>query len=874
MNFFRPFSLLQIFSSLLLVGALFLFISMAINAYVLGSHSYTEALDASFAQKTNLAQQAMNNEIERLDRTISFWATHPKIADNIKTSNWRAISQLINNTTQQDELLTLDLFYITDLNKTILDDQSSPFYLSKLLFREIIRNEGKSQTFLFQEEHGPQFIYFKKEKIVHPDSQEVIAYLYGGISLNHWLELIGNITTITQSKATALYSPLSSKPIISTIDATTEQQISRQLSKLTNGTTRLTDLALHLAPLQLGEKNSLKLLLIEETSAYRYLQRRYLISAILWLVTILLFSGTMIGLLHRVLSKSLNQLLSLTQIHHKDKERQPFSPTFIREFNTIGRTIDEMLHTIRQNESVFKTIFDHSLQFKGLLSSDGSVIAANKHSLENQKIELKDIKGKKFWATPWWAHSADLQQKVKQAIDKAKLGQTSQFEAIHQAPDGQMTQVLFTLNPVKDELGNTILMIPEGLDITTVKQAENILSKHNQDLERQVEVRTKEQSELIEKLKQTNKQVALITAAIESSNEAVIIVGDQGSVLYYNHAFANIFKPAGESISSIFEIFPERAHIQRKVDELKNGGTWIEKLSTRVANGSTQDFLLNANLIKEDSGETHGRGSIVMVFSDLTALVKTEEKLHQAELDRYIAINANRAKSSFLANMSHELRTPLHCISSFTNLAHKKLHASDYTKISGYLDTVTECTHELSDLIDQLLLLSSLEAGLIHYTMRQYSIDALLDEVKKHFEKKLESKKLNFSYRSNNAAVRAYFDSHHMVHVFHGLMANAIKYSSPMTSIDVVVDDYWENDRLYTIVSFKNTGLPIPKEELEIIFSDFNKQSTEKTNAGGTGLGLSICRRIIEDHKGKIWATSSAEGLTEICMLLPKNIEE
>lgn len=305
---------------------------------------------------------------------------------------------------------------------------------------------------------------------------------------------------------------------------------------------------------------------------------------------------------------------------------------------------------------------------------------------------------------------------------------------------------------------------------------------------------------------------------------------------------------------------------------LINGVEWVEKISIRLPSHKQIDLLLNANMVNPENEKNK---TIIMTFTDLTKLVETEEKLQQSEMEKYIAINSNRAKSAFLANMSHKLRTPLHCITSFTGLAHKKVKQNELLKVSSYLDTVSECTGELSELIDQLLLLSSLEAGLIHYTKRQYSIDVLMEDIQKHFKGKLEAKNLSLNYHSNNPSIKAYFDSHHMIQVFNGLLSNAIKYATANSSIEIVVDDYSENGVLYTIVSFKNMGLAIPQSELELIFSS-NTISTNdgKTGTGGMGIGLSICRKIIEDHEGRIWASSSVEGLTEICMILPKYIDE
>ncbi len=66
----------------------------------------------------------------------------------------------------------------------------------------------------------------------------------------------------------------------------------------------------------------------------------------------------------------------------------------------------------------------------------------------------------------------------------------------------------------------------------------------------------------------------------------------------------------------------------------------------------------------------------------------------------------------------------------------------------------------------------------------------------------------------------------------------------------------------HLLTTLKNKGISIPPEELITVFDPFSQSSHTKTGAGGTGLGLAICKKIIEDHNGKIWADDNPEGAT------------
>lgn len=869
MRLVKPLSVLQIFATLIISSSLMIFLTLAVNSYFLGSKAYDEALSQSFEQKAYLTQQMLNSGIEKLDHTLGYWASHKELSTLVRERSERKIRSMLNDQILDSEILSLDLFYISTLTQDLIIDASSPFYLSKLIYKKITQSDEESDSFLFQEEGGPHLILFRRIGIIDPASKELVAYIYGGVVINHWLDFINQIAESTKSSDIVLF--VNHIPIISTNGQSLKYAPNIDHRSIhTNKIYKKDQFAYCYTRLKFGATNLVEILFTDDLSHLSYLQKRYLFVGFIWFLLIALLTLITIMVINKLLKTSLSQLIELTQTFQKKSELTTYTPTSIREFNTIGRAIEEMVKTIRQNERVFHTIFDHSAQFMGLLTADGTLVACNKTSLDNQGITIDEVRGKKYWNTPWWKHSPELQLKLRISVDEVRNGTTVQFEATHIDTNGKEISILFSLKPVIDDSGKVVLIIPEGQDITDMKAAEKLLRQHNQELEQEVNQRTQELTQSLTKLKETHRQIEQVTSAVEVSSDGIVIISTQGEIHYYNKAFSNFFEISDNMSKSIFEIFPERSHYQHKMNELLNGTEWVEKLSLHLHSGKNLELLLNANIINSSSDN---KKRLIMTFTDLTRLVETEEKLHQSEVEKYIAINSNKAKSSFLANMSHELRTPLHCITSFTGLAHKKLQVNDYAKVNSYLDTVSECTSELTDLIDQLLLLSSLEAGLINYTKRQYSIDILIQEVEKNFAKKLEAKKIKVVYTSNNPTVKANFDSHHILHVFNGLLSNAIKYATPETDIVISVDDYIEKDHHYTIVSFKNKGTQIPQNELGMMFSSFNQNTLSKSNSAGTGLGLSICRKIVEDHDGRIWATSSPEGLTEICLILPKFIE-
>lgn len=125
--------------------------------------------------------------------------------------------------------------------------------------------------------------------------------------------------------------------------------------------------------------------------------------------------------------------------------------------------------------NILRAVFDQSVQFIGLMTLDGKLIDANRTAIKFAGAKEEDVIGKFFWETPWWIHSKELQEKLKEATKKAGQGEAVRFEATHPGPDGKLHNIDFSLKPVRDEKDKVIYLIPEGRDITEIKKIEEEL---------------------------------------------------------------------------------------------------------------------------------------------------------------------------------------------------------------------------------------------------------------------------------------------------------------------------------------------------------------------------------------------------------------
>lgn len=146
----------------------------------------------------------------------------------------------------------------------------------------------------------------------------------------------------------------------------------------------------------------------------------------------------------------------------------------VSSFAEINTLVDTQ-RRLAESERRFRAIFDHTFEFIGLLDVDGRLIEVNATALNFIGKELADVVGQHFADTPWWTHSPEDQAKLHDGIRRACSGEFVRFETTHTDSDGSVATIDFSLRAVRDADGKVIFLIPEGRDITHLKQAEDAL---------------------------------------------------------------------------------------------------------------------------------------------------------------------------------------------------------------------------------------------------------------------------------------------------------------------------------------------------------------------------------------------------------------
>src|SRR5574337_890212 len=241
------------------------------------------------------------------------------------------------------------------------------------------------------------------------------------------------------------------------------------------------------------------------------------------------------------------------------------------------------------------------------------------------------------------------------------------------------------------------------------------------------------------------------------------------------------------------------------------------------------------------------------------------ERTSQLEESNRELARASRHKSEFLANMSHELRTPLNAILGFTELIIDGVYGKVPDELGESIQDIHINGRHLLRLINDVLDLSKIEAGQMWLNPGEYSIQSLIDSVISATRSLATEKQLELVGRVEANLPVVGGDSKRMTQVLMNLVGNAIKFTSAGGCVTITASRVRSGQGEtgsahrgeFIEVAVADTGIGIPAEELENIFSEFRQVDSSITREHGrSGLGISIAKRLGEMHEGSIWAES------------------
>ena len=218
-----------------------------------------------------------------------------------------------------------------------------------------------------------------------------------------------------------------------------------------------------------------------------------------------------------------------------------------------------------------------------------------------------------------------------------------------------------------------------------------------------------------------------------------------------------------------------------------------------------------------------------------------------------------RMKDEFIAVVSHELRTPLTSLHSALKILATGRLGSLSRDGKQMLEIADDNTERLVRLVNNVLDLQRIESGEVKMEKQICNVSALMIQATESMQPMAQQQGVVLAVKPID--IKILVDSDYIVQALTNLLSNAIKFSTTDGTVWLTAESKSNTEVLFSV---RDQGQGIPSDKLESIFERFQQvDSSDSRRKGGTGLGLTICRKIIEQHEGKIWAESTlGEGST------------
>ena len=303
---------------------------------------------------------------------------------------------------------------------------------------------------------------------------------------------------------------------------------------------------------------------------------------------------------------------------------------------------------------------------------------------------------------------------------------------------------------------------------------------------------------------------------------------------------------------------------------LKTDHKIVGVLLLRIEEG--QYCTSSANRLGKEDGVSTSQGVFLSAFLEQAVVLIERDRLRHESLNVKILQKTDSLRAALLSSVSHDLRTPLSTIkTSVTSLLAKGVQWDDEARRSFASAIERECDR-LNSLVENLLDMSRIEAGVLQLEKMWYPLDELIRDVLARMSTRLRGRDVHVTVSDDLPPVE--IDSVLIDQVVTNLLENAVNYTPAESPIDICVC----NEEKYVQVSIADRGPGIRPDERAYIFDKFYRVLTEvscsQSSSRGSGLGLAICRALVEAHGGDIWVEERDSGGAVFRFTLPLDIRE
>lgn len=489
---------------------------------------------------------------------------------------------------------------------------------------------------------------------------------------------------------------------------------------------------------------------------------------------------------------------------------------------TIGRditAIKEIERKLRESEAMMRKIFDDSSDPMTIIDARSNTFVNANHAYLRfngltSKQELIGARPNRFIPRETVRRIDDILTRDSQILNQ-------EFEF----PDkgGRLVPMLLSISAI--ELGGTLHYVTAVRDITAIREMER-------------------------KLRQSE---AMLRKIFEASPDCITLARlADGTFQAVNDSFVKQFGFTREEAIGKTQrelgLWAELSQAREAMRRLRNDAVITNmELRLRHKNGTILPCLFSAALT-----EIGAERCVVAIVHDISELKRTEQDLVRA---REAALAASTAKSEFLSSMSHEIRTPMNAVLGMAELLAETELSSEQRR---YLDIMVANGRTLLELINSILDLAKIEAGRMQVEATDFDLTDLIEKTISTFGVRAHGKGLELAARIEPGVPdHLTGDPLRLRQILINLLGNAIKFTEIgqiVLEVAKAPGSHSAGELLFTVA---DTGIGIPPDKLQQIFSSFAQADSSTTRKyGGSGLGLAIVQRLTELMGGQIRVAS------------------
>ena len=346
-------------------------------------------------------------------------------------------------------------------------------------------------------------------------------------------------------------------------------------------------------------------------------------------------------------------------------------------------------------------------------------------------------------------------------------------------------------------------------------------------------------------------RAARAEAVLSGLSEPVLVVDDFGDLVLANREAEKLF---GFKFDPTEPVSLERLLTNKKVVELiraavkrKTARGRTDEIAITDTEGEQRWFRLTTNrlALDEPAGENEDSGG--MIGSGGGAVAMLHDISDRRELQK--------RNAEFVSSVSHEMRTPLTSIGAYVELLSSG-EADDEETRAEFLGTIASQTQRLTRLVENLLNLARIEAGVVSVNKQNLSLNEVLEEAAGVIGPQAEAKEIKIDFDLSPMYLGVLADRDMLLQTAINLLSNAVKYTNvggQVTLRSRMVDDHVRFE-------VKDNGVGLSQEDCQRVFDKFYRVKANQNMAIGTGLGLPLAKHIVEDVHGGELTVESVEG--------------